>query len=209
MFDMKFSGLRSVIMMIIGKKFNYAKATAFPLFFTLKDGKNADGRWSHSVGMPDWCPVAVAAMLMEDEKEGLLILAGALDRDCWFSDKEQFKEWACRYRERAAVLDRFRCHHPLYEQMVGSELSYLVKDAFLRMNPPVSNGFLCNTEGFAKGWSLGSDARSSAEKYWTKVQDVMLDWFVGCGFEVDRERMLVKLPGYQPLVTGKYDPADF
>ncbi|EMO5475005.1 TPA: hypothetical protein ACP3ZG_000623 [Pseudomonas aeruginosa] len=199
---------------LVGQQtFEYSKAKADQFGFYVSDGQQT----RRAAGKPDWAPLALTMSAINSIPQGFYVLEALLDaydlpHDApqaidWLSANER-SFWIARealerqydtYRATTAATTPMEARG--YTGLSPVEAAHEFSQAYQMCHPRRTVLFLCaSDERIAYHESgLVKSARESAKKLFDSSVLWVADLFEGSGLQVDRDNMLVKLPGYQPL----------
>lgn len=204
-------------------EFDYSKAANSKdwTFFYSTD----EGGFHYSIGRRDWMPVLLAGFCIGvNNRDGLSLFSSAIAERLWLTaDAPSHKSWiesnldmfnqleALEYRPETDEAAATEFSPSMFSNMTAGTVSMELKAMWRRAMPFRPEVLLATTHvhSLLCKQPFMSDAVNAPQTALNRLLDLTSEWFVARGMSVDREEMLVKVDGYEPLVYIDTDPDSY
>lgn len=185
----------------------------------------ANGCFHFAIGRLDWMPVLMAGFIVgQNTHDGMGLLSAAIEDRLWLSpssashaswleanhdaiEQVQTIEIVTPLDDESA--DEF--HPSMFAQLPASIVSMELRTMWRRCYPYQRETLLSTTHGHVlfSRLDIMRQASNAPRVALMQLIEWTADWLAARGFMVDRDRMLVSVPGYQPLFHCDSDPGAF
>ena len=178
-----------------------------------------------AIGRHGWMPIAMAGFIVGGNRaDGQSLMSAAITERLWLPERAPaHASWLQANNEaidEIAAID----FHPeqedseattfspsMYLNLEASVVSSELKTMWRRAKPLRTETFLATTKEYNLLWQqpVMREARNAPQAALSQLLNWTADWFQARGFAVDKEKMLVAVPNYQPLFYIDTDPGAF
>ncbi len=199
--------------------FDYQKVQSGNDWIFYYEDNNA---FHYSIGKPDWMPAALAGLILgRNELYGLGLFIGAFERRYPLTQTPMFYEdWILRNKavfnamsaldisdaDRETSLQHQRKDGllpDLFLSLPATIINLELQVALSRLTPRLTANVMGDSNGDfpMRNLLVYNNASETSNLTFHQLLQWTLDWLSARGLDVDRERMLVRSPGYLPIVS--------
>lgn len=180
-----------------------------------------------AIGSADWMPILMAGFVLGyNQNAGMKLFSEAIAERLWLQPSSPVhaswlaaNEGVVQQIEQADAIEIAAlpdCEETdifvpaMFVQFSASIVSMELRTMWRRCHPRQPT-LLCTTHAHAmlSRTDMMQQARIAPQVAMTQLLEWTADWFAARGFAVDRERMLIHVPGYQPLFHFDSEPGAY